>query len=79
MGIVYGPWGLPIPRKMPITAVVGKPVPVPKISRDCPKFEQRVEAVHEQYVAAVQQLYRDHQADYNDGYQTWENRPLEVA
>jgi hypothetical protein len=76
---VYGAWGLPIPRKVPITVVVGHPIQVPKAARDDKQFEAYVDDAHERYTAAIQQLYEDFREEYNDGCQSWRDRPLQVV
>lgn len=79
IGFVYGPWGLPTPRRTPITAVVGDPVTVPKLASDDAKFELAVDDVHERYTAAIKALFEEHRQDYNDGFQSWRSRPLEIV
>jgi 2-acylglycerol O-acyltransferase 2 len=73
LGQHIGRWGLPVPKHVPLYMVTGKPIVVPKLSRDHPEFEATVDRVHQQVVQAVQQLYEDHMAEYG-----WQDRPLEI-
>ena len=79
MALCMGPWGIPTPRSMPITAVVGEPVAVPKVACGDAKFEQHVDEVHARYTAAITQLYETHRKSYSDGCQSWQGRPLQVV
>lgn len=51
-----------LPHREPIVSVIGKPIAVPRM----PQFtKEDVDRVHEQYVAAVKDLYRRHQPLYD--------------
>jgi hypothetical protein len=76
LGLMYGVWGLPIPRRLPIYMAVGKPVPVPRRARSDPDFEAVVEEVHGAVVEAMKTVYYTHRGHYGHGYET---RPLRVV
>ncbi len=44
--------------------VLGKPVPVPKVSKDDPHFESHVDKLHAAAVEAMRGLYERHKAEY---------------
>ena len=72
-GHMVGRWTLPIPRRVPLYMVSGKPIPVPQLPRDHPEFEATVDRVHQQVIEALQDLYDRHRAEYG-----WEDRPLSI-
>uniref|UniRef100_A0A7S0YRY4 Acyltransferase n=1 Tax=Polytomella parva TaxID=51329 RepID=A0A7S0YRY4_9CHLO len=74
LGFVYGRFGLPLPRKVELFMVCGKPIPVRQVDRSDPSFAAAVEELHAKVVQAVQKLYDDHKAEYG-----WADRPLEVC
>lgn len=62
-----------------MTAVVGAPVPVGKqMSPDDPQFNDRVEELHAEMSAAIQQLYEGYQQEFYDGTRCWEKRALVI-
>eukprot|EP00882_Tetradesmus_deserticola_P018110 GHRQ01019435.1.p1 GENE.GHRQ01019435.1~~GHRQ01019435.1.p1 ORF type:complete len:285 (+),score=101.13 GHRQ01019435.1:382-1236(+) len=71
LGLLVGRWGTPLPRKVPLYMVSGVPIPVPKVDKADPKFDETVDAVHAQVVAQLQELYDRHKASYG-----WADRPL---
>ncbi|GIL93332.1 hypothetical protein Vretifemale_20740 [Volvox reticuliferus] len=73
LGFLYGTWYLPLPRPRPIYMVVGKPIPVPRLPRDDPKYEEVINEVHKRVCDALQQMYDDHKAEYG-----WADRPLMI-
>ena len=73
LGFMVGRWGLPIPRRVPLYMVWGKPIPVPQLPRDHPEFEATVDRIHHQVMEALQDLCDRHKADYG-----WEDRPLSI-
>lgn len=77
IGLVYGVLGLPILRRVPVTAVVGPPIPVgPATPPGSPAYDARVEAAHERFLHELAALYARHCYEYNDGRRSWEDRPL---
>ena len=76
LGIMYGVWGLPIPRRVPLFMAVGAPVAVPRgIDRHHPGFEAAVDEVHAAVIAAMERVYYTHRSKYGLGY---EQRPLRI-
>ncbi|BDA49182.1 Diacylglycerol O-acyltransferase 2 [Coccomyxa sp. Obi] len=57
IGIFWGAWGLPLPRKHPIISLVGAPIPVKQ--EDHPSQEQ-IDKVHGQFAAEIKKLFDDH-------------------
>lgn len=77
VGLVHGVLGLPILRRIPVTAVVGTPIPVgPATAPGTPAFDAQVEAVHAHFMQALATLYASHCREYTDGCRSWEDRPL---
>lgn len=75
LGVLYGRWGLPLPRKVPLHMAVGVPVPVgPPMSPGGPRFEARVEEVHAAVMAETIRLYYAHREAYG-----WRERELVVV
>lgn len=76
IGMMYGCFGLPIPRHKQIMMVCGKPVaPGPAMSPEDPKFKDQVDKVHQELVDAMSSLYARHAEDFGWDYQ---NRPLVI-
>ncbi|GLC45911.1 hypothetical protein PLESTF_000711500 [Pleodorina starrii] len=73
LGFLYGTWYLPLPRPRPIYMVCGKPIPVPRVHRDDPKYEEVVSEVHKRVIDALQKMYDDHKEEYG-----WKDRPLVI-
>jgi 2-acylglycerol O-acyltransferase 2 len=73
-GFLYGRWGLPLPRRVPIMMVTGTPIPVPHLAKDHPEYAAAVEEVHAKVMQATQDLY-----DKYKGLYGWEDRPLEIS
>lgn len=71
---LYGRWGLPLPRNMPIFLAHGKPIPVPKGVR---RSDENFEAVADELVgktsAALQEMYDKYKEEYG-----WKDRPLSI-
>jgi hypothetical protein len=75
IGVLYGAWGTPVPRRVPLRMAVGVPVPVgPAMRRGDPGFEARVEEVHAAVVAAIRHVYYKHRDDYG-----WGDRELVIV
>ncbi|KAI8477462.1 MAG: diacylglycerol acyltransferase-domain-containing protein [Monoraphidium minutum] len=74
LGIITGRWGLPLPYKVPLHAVVGPPVPVRQLPRGHPEFDAAVAEAHAAYVDALSGLYHRHRAAYG-----WGDRPLTIV
>lgn len=68
-GIFQYNYGI-LPHRKPVTVVVGTPIPVSKVEQ--PSGEQ-IEALHKQYIEALQQLYEDNKSKYGN-----ENFPLVI-
>lgn len=73
LGVLHGKFGLPLPYPVKMYLVHGKPIPVPKVSRDDPKFEQHVDELLATAVQAMQDLYEAHRDEYG-----WTDRPLSI-
>jgi diacylglycerol O-acyltransferase 2, plant len=73
-GFLYGRWGLPLPRRVPILMVTGTPIEVPHMEKDHPDFDKTVDEVHAQVIQALQDLYDKYKAQYG-----WADRPLEIS
>eukprot|EP00878_Enallax_costatus_P001857 GHUV01002015.1.p1 GENE.GHUV01002015.1~~GHUV01002015.1.p1 ORF type:complete len:329 (+),score=100.81 GHUV01002015.1:293-1279(+) len=74
LGFLVGRWGTPVPRKVPLYMVSGKPIPVPKVDKtDKELFNQTVDEIHAQVVQQLQDLYDKHKASYG-----WADRPLMI-
>jgi hypothetical protein len=77
VGMIYGVWGLPIPRRLPIFKVTGKPLDVgPAMRKDHPDFAARVDEIHVQFIEEIQRIYYTHRGKYGHGF---ENRPLVIC
>lgn len=77
LGVIYGAWGLPIPRRVPIFMVTGRPMPVgPPMRKDDPAFAARVDELHATFCAEIERLYYTHRSKYGHGF---ENRPLVIS
>jgi hypothetical protein len=77
IGVIYGVWGLPIPRRVPIFMVTGRPLPVGlPMRKDHPGFAARVDELHTQFCAEIERLYYTHRATYGNGF---EDRPLVIC
>ena len=73
-GVFQYSWGI-VPHRTPIHVVVGRPIPVQKVGLpptplpfskvEEPSCEQ-VDALHRQYVAALTDLYTQHNPQYGD-------------
>ncbi|DBB16583.1 hypothetical protein WJX82_009621 [Trebouxia sp. C0006] len=71
IGIFYGRWYLPIPNKIRLTVLVGKPINVAKI--EDPDASQ-IEKLHAEVVQQVKDLYYSHRHLHG-----WEDRELEIV
>jgi hypothetical protein len=75
-GVFQYSWGI-VPHRTPIHVVVGRPIPVEKVAsshptRHLPSSQveepscEQVDALHSQYVAALTELYTQHNSQYGD-------------
>jgi hypothetical protein len=71
LGLLYGIFSLPIPRRVELMMVVGPPVTVTKVARSDPSFAAAVDDVHHRYMQTLQTLYDRHKHTYG-----WEHHPL---
>ncbi|WIA37886.1 hypothetical protein OEZ86_014733 [Tetradesmus obliquus] len=77
VGMIYGLWGLPVPRRLPIFKVTGLPMDVgPAMRKDHPDFAARVDELHAQFIEEIQRVYYTHRGKYGHGF---ENRPLVIC
>lgn len=77
LGVIYGVWGLPIPRRVPIFKVTGKPLVVgPPMRKDHPDFAARVDELHALFCVEIERLYYAHREKYGHGF---ENKPLVIC
>ena len=56
VGVIVGRWGLPIPKKEMLMAVLGKKIEVKKLSRDDPKFDEYVDEVQQKVADEIQRV-----------------------
>lgn len=73
LGFMFGRFGLPVPRHIPAYMVIGKSVPIPKISKDDPEYDEKVDQVLETVVDSLQDMYDRHKVEYG-----WADRPLVI-
>lgn len=66
--VFWGRLGLPIPRRVPLLTVIGKPIPCPKMPSPSPEL---VNAYHEKYLQATRDIYETYRNTMG-----WSNRPL---
>jgi len=59
--LLWGRWGLPIMFRVPIVAVMAKPIAVPKIEAPT---QQQIEEYHAIFVAKLEALFEDQKANY---------------
>lgn len=64
MILFWGRFGLPIPYRVPIVGAMGRPIPVPLKAEPT---EAEVEAMHQQLLEAMVQLFDEHKAAYGWG------------
>jgi len=62
--LALGRWGTPIPHKVPLIAVVGKPIEVPKVAPKDPNFAAEVDKAHAKVLEALIDLFDKHKAKY---------------
>ena len=61
--LAVGFLGLPIPRRVPITFIIGDPVAVADPDKDGAARASDVDAAHAAYYAEVERLFHAHKAD----------------
>lgn len=66
--IFWGRFGLPIPHRVPLLTVLGRPIIVPKVDNPSPEL---VHEYHERYLREVRRLYDTYKNTYN-----WQQRKL---
>lgn len=75
IGVMYGVWGTPVPRRVPMRMAVGVPLSVgPAMQRSDPRFEEHVERMHAAMVEAIRTVYYKHREAYG-----WGDRPLVIV
>ncbi|KAK9919185.1 hypothetical protein WJX75_009964 [Coccomyxa subellipsoidea] len=57
IGIFWGAWGLPLPRKRPIISLVGAPI---KVKQEDHPSQEQIERVHAEFVASIKLLFDRH-------------------
>ncbi|KAK9903270.1 hypothetical protein WJX75_001551 [Coccomyxa subellipsoidea] len=72
VGVFWGRWWLPVPRRCPIITVIGRPV---KVNRSEDPTPEEVDEVQEKVLAALVALFDQHK-HLMPG---WENKSLEIA
>lgn len=55
--LFWGRWGTPIPRRVPVHVVVGKPI---RVKRDPEPSKEAVAALLDEFIAAMQSLFEQH-------------------
>lgn len=55
--MIWGQWGTPMPRRVPLTVVVGAPIRVPKTADPTP---EQVEALLTRFIDSLQALFDKH-------------------
>ncbi|KAF8056113.1 DGAT2D [Scenedesmus sp. PABB004] len=74
VGYPKGRWGTLMPCNAPLFMAVGAPIPVPRLPRGAPGYEEAVDAAHAAFVKALAALYHKHRAAYG-----WEDRELVIT
>lgn len=85
IGLIVGRFGLPIPHKVMVMSVLGKPISVPKVDKNDPSFDKVVDEVQQQVCDEIQRVYVSFLLDflifryykYRSIY-GWGDRPLEI-
>lgn len=67
MFIYWGRFGLPLPRRVNITMLFGRPIPVQQVAE--PTAAQ-IDALHEEYLNAIETLFNTHKAALGWGHKT---------
>eukprot|EP00798_Chlamydomonas_sp_ICE-L_P016837 gene16837-23117_t len=74
VGLMWGRYGLPIPRELPLYMVCGKAITVKHVlPSDVAAFDAEVDRLHALVIQAMQDLYDTHKAEFG-----WSDRPLEI-
>jgi 2-acylglycerol O-acyltransferase 2 len=76
LGLLYGDFWLPIPRRVQLMMVVGPPVAVEKVSRSDPRFQEVVDETHGRYMATLQALFEKYKGVYGATCEGWADRQL---
>eukprot|EP00882_Tetradesmus_deserticola_P006767 GHRQ01007123.1.p1 GENE.GHRQ01007123.1~~GHRQ01007123.1.p1 ORF type:complete len:345 (+),score=115.83 GHRQ01007123.1:1057-2091(+) len=76
LGLLYGTFGLPLPRRVALMMVVGPPVAVEKVARTDPRFQEVVDETHGRYMATLQALHDKYRAVYGATCEGWADRQL---
>lgn len=65
---LFLPFGL-LPRRTPLTSVVGRPIPVPKCTagENSAEFAKLLEEYHIKYITSLLALYDQHKDEYDKG------------
>lgn len=57
MGLIVGRYGLPIPKRITVMSVLGEAIPVEKIDKTDPRFNQVVDEVQQKVCDEIQRVY----------------------
>jgi len=66
--VFWGRWWLPIPHRVPLLTVIGKPIKCPKVTNPSAEL---INEYHERYLQATRDIYEKYRNMYG-----WSNRPL---
>ena len=72
--VFWGRYGLPIPFRAPLLTVIGRPIPVPKVSGADASSEPSAELVneyHDLYLRETRRIYDKYKNCYG-----WQHKPL---
>jgi len=74
IGWLQGMFGLPIPRPVSILTAVGRPILVEQMSRNDPRFDERVNELQQEVKSRTLELFNKYKASFHP---TWSSRQLE--
>jgi 2-acylglycerol O-acyltransferase 2 len=66
--VFWGRFGLPIPFRVPLLTVIGRPIPCPKVDAPSPEL---VNEYHDVYLRETKRIYDKYRNCYG-----WDDRPL---
>ena len=67
---IVGRWGLPIPKRVPLLAVIGKPIRTARVEHPT---DEQIRKHHETFMAAVQALFDEYKEMYG-----WKDKKLVI-
>ncbi len=70
LAIAVGRYGFPVPFRVPITLVLGKPIQVPKNPK---ASEEEVDRIHSEVLNAFEDLFGRYKSDYG-----WKSKTLKI-